>query len=142
MQILMAEYAGFCEGVERAYRIALEQVKQKKEIFMNIKTDEKNIEIVQKEFWTIIKEIEKGKHKKRFNVLKKVTIDQIISAELLSEDIVEGAINEKSKYGKITSLSEELINVKATTYKGIINFTKEVFNPEWTFTEIILPSKK
>ena len=34
MQILMAEYAGFCEGVERAYRIALEQFKQKKEIFM------------------------------------------------------------------------------------------------------------
>ena len=34
MQILMAEYAGFCEGVERAYRIALEQTKTHKQIFM------------------------------------------------------------------------------------------------------------
>jgi 4-hydroxy-3-methylbut-2-enyl diphosphate reductase len=34
MKVIIAEYAGFCEGVERAYRIALEQVSAGKPIFM------------------------------------------------------------------------------------------------------------
>ncbi|MFH1386731.1 MAG: 4-hydroxy-3-methylbut-2-enyl diphosphate reductase [bacterium] len=34
MQILIAEHAGFCEGVERAYRIALEQTKTGKPVYM------------------------------------------------------------------------------------------------------------
>jgi 4-hydroxy-3-methylbut-2-enyl diphosphate reductase len=34
MQISIAEHAGFCEGVERAYQIALEQVKLGKPVFM------------------------------------------------------------------------------------------------------------
>lgn len=34
MQLLIAEHAGFCEGVERAYKIALEQAKAGKPVFM------------------------------------------------------------------------------------------------------------
>lgn len=34
MQILIAEHAGFCEGVERAYQIALEQTKAGRPVFM------------------------------------------------------------------------------------------------------------
>lgn len=34
MQVLIAQHAGFCEGVERAYRIALEQTKSGKPVFM------------------------------------------------------------------------------------------------------------
>ena len=34
MQVLIAEHAGFCEGVERAYRIALEQTKAGRPVFM------------------------------------------------------------------------------------------------------------
>jgi len=34
MEILIAEHAGFCEGVERAYRIALEQIKAGRPVFM------------------------------------------------------------------------------------------------------------
>lgn len=34
MQILIAQHSGFCEGVERAYRIALEQTQAGKPVFM------------------------------------------------------------------------------------------------------------
>jgi (E)-4-hydroxy-3-methyl-but-2-enyl pyrophosphate reductase len=34
MQVLIAKHSGFCEGVERAYRIALEQTKVGKPVFM------------------------------------------------------------------------------------------------------------
>jgi len=34
MEILIAEHSGFCEGVERAYRIALEQTKLGRPVFM------------------------------------------------------------------------------------------------------------
>lgn len=34
MEILIAEHSGFCEGVERAYRIALEQTKGNRPVFM------------------------------------------------------------------------------------------------------------
>ena len=34
MQILIAKHSGFCEGVERAYRIALEQTKAGRPVFM------------------------------------------------------------------------------------------------------------
>jgi len=34
MEILIAQHAGFCEGVERAYRIALEQTQAGKPVFM------------------------------------------------------------------------------------------------------------
>lgn len=34
MEILIAEHSGFCEGVERAYRIALEQTKAGRPVFM------------------------------------------------------------------------------------------------------------
>lgn len=34
MEVLIAEHAGFCEGVERAYRIALEQAKIERTVFM------------------------------------------------------------------------------------------------------------
>ena len=34
MEVLIAEHAGFCEGVKRAYRIALEQTKASRPVFM------------------------------------------------------------------------------------------------------------
>ena len=34
MEILIAKQSGFCEGVERAYRIAVEQISSKRPVFM------------------------------------------------------------------------------------------------------------
>ena len=34
MQILIAEHSGFCEGVERAYKIAIEQAQAGRPVFM------------------------------------------------------------------------------------------------------------
>ena len=112
------------------------------EIFMNIKTDEKNINLVQKEFWKIIREIKLGKYKNKFNTLKKVNIEQIKSRELISEDVADGAIRDLIRHNRITPLFYVVKEMEAVTYKDVANFTKEVFDPKWTFTEIILPSKK
>ncbi|MCX6701699.1 MAG: insulinase family protein, partial [Candidatus Zambryskibacteria bacterium] len=113
------------------------------EIFMNIMTDEKNIDIVQKEFWKIIKEIEEGKHKSKFNVLKKVSIEQVKSKELMSEDVAKNAVNDILMYdNKIIPLFQDIKEMEAVTYNDMINFAKETFDPEWTFTEIILPVRK
>lgn len=112
------------------------------EIFMNIKTDEKNINIIQKEFWKIIEEISSGKHRNKFKGIKKVTLEQVKSKEHLSDDVSGNAVNEIILYNKIVPLSQDLKEIKKIIYKDIVKFTKETFDPAWTFTEIILPSKK
>lgn len=113
------------------------------EVSMNIRTEEKNIDIVQKEFWRILKELIEGKYKSRFDTLKKVELDRLISNELVSDQVAGKAVNDISKYGnKINTLSKELKEVEIVTYAGITKFAKEIFDPEYTVIEIILPSKK
>jgi zinc protease len=113
------------------------------EMCMNIKTDEKNIDLVQKEFWKIIKEIIAGKHKNKFNVLKRVSVDQVKSRELMSDDVASNAVNDIIMYDNIViPLFQDLKEMEEVTYKDMEKFAKETFNPEWTYTEIILPSKK
>ena len=59
MQILIAKYSGFCEGVERAYRIALKQAKAGKPVFMlgNLVHNAQVVEKLQKEGIKIIKDL-------------------------------------------------------------------------------------
>jgi predicted Zn-dependent peptidase len=113
------------------------------QVSMNIKTDEKNIDIVQKEFWKILSEITSGKHKTKFNTLKKVDIERLKSRELLSDGVAGKAVNDIGQYdNKIITLSEEIKETEAVTYASVAKFAKEIFRPKWTVTEVILPSKK
>jgi 4-hydroxy-3-methylbut-2-enyl diphosphate reductase len=59
MQVLIAKHSGFCEGVERAYRIALEQTKSGKTVFMlgNLVHNAQVVEKLQKEGIKIIKDL-------------------------------------------------------------------------------------
>ncbi len=111
------------------------------EIYMNINTEEKNIEIVEKEFWNTISEIENGLYKEKFELLKIVTIDQIESRETISERITEGTIGDISRFGKPISQTMELRYLKKVKYEDLVYFSKKTFDSKLTFTEIILPSK-
>ncbi len=113
------------------------------EIMMNIKTDEKNVDVVEKAFWKTIEEIQDGEHEDRFNKLKNLNLDQIKSKERMSDDIVRGVIREiRVENGKIRTLEESLAMVAKITYEDVVEFTKNTFAKEYVFTEIILPSKK
>lgn len=113
------------------------------EIVMSIKTEEKNVEIVEKEFWKVINEIENSEHKERFESIKSLGIDQARSEERLSEDIASTMVQRiLARKEKINTLVEDLEEMSSVTYEDVKNFTKEVFVPELVFTEIILPSKK
>ena len=59
MQILIAKHSGFCEGVERAYRIALKQAKAGKPVFMlgNLVHNAQVVEKLQNEGIRIIKDL-------------------------------------------------------------------------------------
>lgn len=113
------------------------------EILMSMKTEEKNIEIVEKEFWKVIQEIENSEHQERFESMKSLGIDQVRSEERLSEDIASTMVRRISeREEKINTLEQDLSEMSSVTYEDVRNFTKEVFVPEFVFTEIILPSKK
>ena len=87
------------------------------EIFMNIKTDEKNINLVQKEFWKIIREIKLGKYKNKFNTLKKVNIEQIKSAPqkivTLEREIEQISFQIGGKNKVINTLPDTITKLKA-----------------------------
>lgn len=110
------------------------------EFVMNIETDEKNVELVEKTFWDTFEEISKGKYLEKFEVVKKLALDQKRSQERMSEDIIYNAVLELSRYdGVIVTLNKELEEMKKITYEDLVKFTKEIFNREYVFTEIILP---
>ncbi len=113
------------------------------QISISVKTEEKNIELVEKEFKNVIDEIINKKYNERFNIVKKMYIEQLRSAENLSDNIIQNALWQISKYdGHIVTQKEQLEEIEKVTYDDVIEFTKWVFDPEYIYTEIILPSKK
>ncbi len=110
---------------------------------MNVKTDEKNIEIVEKEFEKAINEILNKKHVSRFDLIKKMYIEQLKSAEFISGDIANTSVREVSKFdGHIITQKEQLKDAEEVLYDDVVKFIKFAFDPEYIYTEIILPSKK
>jgi predicted Zn-dependent peptidase len=113
------------------------------EVFVNLKTEEKNISIVEKEFWNTLDEIKKGIHKNRFELIKNLGLDQIRSDETTSDDVENVGVSHVHRYdGKITTKEQILRDMKKVTYKDVTNYVEKVFDKKYVFTEIILPSKK
>ena len=111
--------------------------------FINVKTEEKNIELVEKESKNVIDEIINKKYTERFCAVKKMYIEQLRSAENLSENIIQSALWQISKNdGHIVTQKEQLEEIEKVTYDDVAKFIKWVFDPEYIYTEIILPSKK
>ena len=113
------------------------------EMGMNVKTDEKNIEIVEKEFRNVLNEIKDNKHQNRFETIKKVYSQRVKSQELLSGDIADDTLSEISKFdGQTFTLENQLKEIEKVTYQDVVQFSDWAFDPDYTYTEIILPSKK
>jgi predicted Zn-dependent peptidase len=76
---------------------------------MNVKTEEKNIKLVEQEFKKAINEIIDKKHISRFDLIKKMYIEQLKSAEFLSGDVADDTVNELSRFeGHIVTQKEQL----------------------------------
>lgn len=128
-----------CYGI----RITTWLEKDYSEFGATLLTDEKNIDIVETEFRKAISEIVDGKHIERFNGMKKLGIDQVRSDELVSEDLVARAVRVITRHnGEMKSLKTRLQEMEAVTYADVATLTQKAFDPEYTLTEIILPSKK
>lgn len=112
------------------------------QIFVNVKTEEKNIELVEKECWNVLDEIVNRKHINKFVIIKEMYLSRLKSTETLSGDIADEALREISKYEKVIKQSEIIEEAEKVTYEDIIKFAKWAFDPEYVYTEIILPSKK
>ncbi|MFH1626880.1 MAG: pitrilysin family protein [bacterium] len=110
---------------------------------VNVKTDEKNIELVEKEIKNVIEEIINKKHLERFNTIKILYKEQLKSQEFFSDDIATNTIYEISRFnGHIVTNEEQLKNLEKVTYDDVVDFTSFIFDSEYLLTEIILPSKK
>jgi predicted Zn-dependent peptidase len=127
------------------YNVRVQSWTEKKysQIFMNVKTEEKNIDIVEKEFKKVLDEIADGKLKAKFEMVKKVYFERMESDENLSGDIADDTLREISKYdGHIITQAEQLAKIEKVKYEDVAEFAKWAFDPEYVYTEIILPSKK
>jgi predicted Zn-dependent peptidase len=70
-------------------------------------------------------------------------LERVESNERLSDDIANITLREISKFdGHIITLTEQLEKIRKVSYEDIVEFAKWAFDPEYTYTEIILPSKK
>lgn len=110
---------------------------------LNVKTEEKNIDLVIQEFWKIMDEIIEGKYREKFETIKKLSLDQTKSKERSSNDIGELSLREISRNnGIVVTLEKQLASIEKVTYDEMVEFAKKIFHPDHTFTEVILPSKK
>jgi predicted Zn-dependent peptidase len=110
---------------------------------MNIKTEEKNIKIVEEEFQKFLRDVTFGELRNKFEIVKKTYLERVESNERLSDDIANITLREISKFdGHIITLAEQLEKIRNVSYEDIAEFAKWAFDPEYTYTEIILPSKK
>lgn len=110
---------------------------------VNVKTEEKNVTLVENEFRDILIEIKERRHADRFVIVKQTYLEQVRSSEFLSDDIADEALQEISRYdGHIITLEEQLELIEKVTYDDMTQCLARVFDPEYTYTEIILPSKK
>ncbi len=112
------------------------------EIGISVDTSEDKLELVEKEIASVIKEIIDGKWKDRFKTLHKVKIDRIKSNERLSGDIIYSGAQEIIFDGRIETLEEMIASYEKVTYANVVRFLQKMFDPEFTFTQVIFPNKK
>lgn len=128
-----------CYGVSSRISVS----KKYTSVYVGIKTEEKNIELVEKEFGFVLDALIKGDYQERFDIIKKMYKEQIKAQEFLSGDITDGAIEDVSKFdGYIISEADRLQYLEKVKHEDVIKIAKVAFDPEYLVTEIILPSKK
>ena len=111
------------------------------QLWINVKTDEKNIELIEREFNNILIEIKDGKRRDKFAVAKDTYFEQVRSSESLSDQIADNALREISRFdGKFVSLQDQLAMIEKVAYEDITRYIEQRLKEEYRYTEIILPS--
>jgi len=127
-----------CYGV----RVPFRNFKSFSETGISVQTSSENLNLVEKEVWKVIDEIKSNAWKDRFEILNKLTIDQIKSNERSTYDITYNASKDFVLTNKIESLKKILDGHKKVTYNDIKKLTKKIFDKQYILTEIIFPSEK
>ena len=127
-----------CYGVS----VWIDKYKGYGEAGISVNTSVEKLSLVEQEIRNIIEEIVQGKWKDRFNTIHILSVDQIRSNERSTETVLGGASNAVTTTNQITPLQEILKKEEIVTYKDVQDLVKDLFDPEYVFTEIILPSKK
>jgi zinc protease len=109
---------------------------------IEVNTSKEKVELAEKEIWKIIEEIIEGKHKDRFDIVHKIRLESVKSAERSSSDIAEYAVGQIRKKGVITNLKKFIKEEESVKYDDVAKLTKKIFNKEWICTEMVLPDKK
>lgn len=109
---------------------------------IEVSTSVEKVELAEKEIWKIIGEIIEGKHKERFNIVHKIRLESVKSAERSSSDIAETAVYQVRRKDKITNLKKFLKEEESVTYESVSKLAKKIFDPEWICTETVMPDKK
>ncbi len=127
------------------YGVSCQMWRSKKytKIVINVKTDEKNITKVEEDIENIVKNVINKNQIERFNTIKNLYKEQIESQEFSSGNITDSVIWEISSFdGHVITQKDQLEYLEKVNYDDIVKLTTEVFDPKYTVTEIILPSKK
>ncbi len=127
-----------CYGVS----VPFSAFKESAELGISVETSLDKLELVEKEIWSVIDEIIKGKWEDRFNVVHKLTIEKIRSSEFLSNDVMGYGVKTFIFNGKIRNLKQIIKENKKVTYKDVSGYLKNTFDKKYVITEVILPTKK
>ncbi len=103
-----------------------------------LKTDTKNIKIVEDEFQSIITDIYNGKYEDKFATQKRIYLERIITSERLSDDIADDALNDVLYFGKIKHLRETIEDALKVEFSDMQEISKKIFTKDRTFTKITL----
>jgi predicted Zn-dependent peptidase len=125
-----------------AVSVSWNRFKDYQQAGLSVSTSVDKLSLVEKEVWNVIHEISASKWTERFTTLHRLFIDQIKSKERLSGDILQNAANDILHDDKITTLQDMIADAQQVTYDQVAALIKKTFDPEYTFTEIILPTKK
>ncbi|MBU6370668.1 MAG: insulinase family protein [Patescibacteria group bacterium] len=110
--------------------------------YVSVKTEEKNIDIVEKEVRAILQEIQGKQHADRFEKIKILYKEQVESREDMSSGVVDTVLRDISRFGRVITDAEDIRLIEQATYADIAEFARHAFDPEYVFTDIVLPSKK
>ncbi len=110
-------------------------------ISISVDTSEDKKELAETEIWKCIQEIIDGKQEEKYNTVHKLFLESLRSNERNSADIASDAAEDLVVQNHIVALNQTISDAEKITYDEIRESLKKTFDPEYCFTEIILPSK-
>ncbi len=90
--------------------------------------------------WNIVEDIKKGEYRSDFEKTKRLAIDNRISRERNTDDILYDVINDVRIDGEVCLLKNNLHQIAEVEFEDVQNVIAEYFKKERVFTEIVRPA--